>query len=848
MNKFYNLFNKSPLPVYVLQDGRFKLVNSRMVEVTGYSHTELLDMPFSDLIYPADRARVKANALDRLKGKPVDEEYTFRAVDRDGKILHLKGFFSIIEFEGFPAILGQILDITQQLKVEDALKESEKRYRDILESIEEGYFEVDLAGNLQFFNSSLTRITGYSSAEIQGINYRKYTDKDNSSKLFRTFNKVYETGKNLQLFDWQINKKDGSTRYVETSVSLIESLGTKMGFRGIMRDITEKKKAEEALFNEKERLKVTIRSIGDAVMVTDTGGIITMLNPVAECLTGWSHADAVGQHVDDVFKIINEYTREPQKNPIHRVIKEGRTMGLANHTALLSRDGTELSIADSAAPIHDAKGNLLGVILVFRDVSKERQWEEALKASEEMYRTIFETTGTAMVIIDKDNTLSLVNREFEELSGYSKEELEGKMSWTRFVAEEDLQMMQEYHYKRRRDSFSAPRHHDFRFMNRYGKKMHVILTIGFLPSSKQSVASILDITRHKKLEKELKYLSWHDPLTGLYNRNFFEQEMHRIEEEQIFPVGIVVCDVDGLKLVNDTLGHYKGDELLVTAATIVKDVLRQEDVVSRIGGDEFAVLLPNEGKDQLEKIYDRIISVVNQYNENNPSISLSISIGFSAREGNKYLSMDDLFKKADNNMYREKLHRKQSARSAIVQTLMRALEARDFITEGHADRLQKLTISMGKAIALPEGKISDLRLLAQFHDIGKVGVSDRVLFKKGRLTKEEMADMKRHCEIGHRIALSTPDLAPIADWILKHHEWWNGQGYPLGLKKEDIPLECRMLSITDAFDAMTNDRPYRKALSQEQAISELIKYAGTQFDPELVPQFISFLRKQGESP
>jgi HD-GYP domain-containing protein (c-di-GMP phosphodiesterase class II) len=189
-------------------------------------------------------------------------------------------------------------------------------------------------------------------------------------------------------------------------------------------------------------------------------------------------------------------------------------------------------------------------------------------------------------------------------------------------------------------------------------------------------------------------------------------------------------------------------------------------------------------------------------------------------------------------MYREKLRRKQSARSAIVQTLMKALETRDFLTKGHAERLQNLATALARKIGLPEKTINDLVLLAQFHDIGKVGVSDRILFKPGPLTSEEKAEMQRHCEMGYHIALAAPDLAPIADWILKHQEWWNGQGYPLGLKGEEIPLECRLIAVVDAYDAMTSDRPYRKALTHREAVKELRTYAGTQFDPSLVESFI----------
>ena len=172
------------------------------------------------------------------------------------------------------------------------------------------------------------------------------------------------------------------------------------------------------------------------------------------------------------------------------------------------------------------------------------------------------------------------------------------------------------------------------------------------------------------------------------------------------------------------------------------------------------------------------------------------------------------------------------------------LEARDHITEGHADRLQEMLIRLAKRMNMAENRMPDLRLLAQFHDIGKVGISDGILLKPGALTPEEVILMRRHCEIGHRIAQASPELLQIADWVLKHHEWWNGEGYPLRLIGEQIPIECRMLSIVDAYDAMTNDRPYRQAISHSDAVDELRRCAGSQFDPELVDMFIEARREK----
>jgi HD-GYP domain-containing protein (c-di-GMP phosphodiesterase class II) len=151
---------------------------------------------------------------------------------------------------------------------------------------------------------------------------------------------------------------------------------------------------------------------------------------------------------------------------------------------------------------------------------------------------------------------------------------------------------------------------------------------------------------------------------------------------------------------------------------------------------------------------------------------------------------------------------------------------------------------MASQIGLSDSTCSDLSLLAKFHDIGKVGIPDSILFKEGSLTSEEWSEMKRHCEIGYRIALSTPELIPIADWILKHHEWWDGQGYPLGIKGEEIPIECRLLAIIDAYEALTSVRPYRRAFSHTEAMAELLRHSGTQFDPSLLEKFVQMIEIQ----
>lgn len=469
--------------------------------------------------------------------------------------------------------------------------------------------------------------------------------------------------------------------------------------------------------------------------------------------------------------------------------------------------------------------------------------EVALQESERRFRSMLENIKLITVIIDEKGQVIFCNDFALELTGFQKSEVIGQNYFERFMPSEVLGNAKAWFEEvLRKKQFNG--RSPYPIQTKYGEKRLVNWNNTLLYDLEGNVSGISsigeDITERKQFQEKLEHMSFHDALTGLFNRTYFEEKLRLLEEASIVPMGMIVCDVDGLKLVNDTLGHTTGDQLLRLTADLIKSCFRREDLLFRIGGDEFAIILPKSELLLVKQACQRIQRAVEKHNEENPEFPLSLSMGFAV-SGKINVHVNDVFKEADNNMYREKLHRSKSTRSAIVQALMKALEVRDFITEGHADRLQDLVISLGRELDLSERNLADLRLLAQFHDIGKVGIPDRLLFKPGRLSSEEFKEMQRHSEIGHRIAQSAPDLLPIADHILRHHEWWNGGGYPLGLKGLNIPLECRILAIADAYDAMTSDRPYRKALSQEEAFKELINNSGIQFDPNLVPIFIKVI-------
>lgn len=456
------------------------------------------------------------------------------------------------------------------------------------------------------------------------------------------------------------------------------------------------------------------------------------------------------------------------------------------------------------------------------------------------YKQLFENYPEGIAMLDNSHRVINVNEGFEKLFGYTLQEIKGQNLNNLIVPDLLCNDMPELPYSFLTEK--APKNEYIR-KRKDGSLFYVsIMAVPMIINNKQNgyYTIFSDITDRKRIEEKLLHLGIYDALTGLYNRTFFEEQMKNYDL-RIAEAGIIVCDLNGLKIINDSFGHQTGDSLLMAAANVLSSSLRTTDIVARIGGDEFAILLPYARKLEVEIICQRIRKAVDDYNDNSPTAPLSISLGYAIAHDTITTSMADLFKEADNNMYREKMQNRHKTREAIINSFMTSLETRDFIKDGHLDRLKEMVQTVGKTLRLPSEICDKLNLLAQYHDLGKIGISETVLFKNTVLNSREIKEIQWHSELGSRIANSTSEFIPIGDLILKHHEKWDGSGYPLGLSGENIPLECRIFSLADAFDAMVTPRPYRKPISKARAIMEIKRCAGTHFDPALIDPFINAL-------
>jgi len=483
-------------------------------------------------------------------------------------------------------------------------------------------------------------------------------------------------------------------------------------------------------------------------------------------------------------------------------------------------------------------------VVIIQDISRDVQNEYSLKEASLFLTTLLDSIPDHIFYKNKEGLYLGCNAAFENSCGLSKTEIVGKNDFDLYdttlsekFIQSDREAIKASKAVRTEETVTYP---DGRTIITETLKTKYKNTDGVIAGI---IGISRDITERKREQERIEFLNIHDVMTGLYNRMYFDKELDRIDEQQELPYSIISVDIDSLKLTNDMFGHLTGDQLIIRTADILRDCCG-EGIVARIGGDEFCVLLPGIDENEIKTYANNIRVKLDDQRKENDAVStmLSISWGYSTKNREDQ-TISEIINIAEENMYRRKLLKHQTMRSSLLTTIKELLFSKGSETKEHADRMAKLANMLGKELELNETDLDSLELMATLHDVGKIGISSHILSKPGKLDEAEWIEVKKHPEVGYRIAITVPELQGVAEYILCHHERWDGNGYPQGLAGTDIPYISRLISVIDAYDAMTEDRAYRKAMSKEEALKEILANAGTQFDPIIARSFVkSILR------
>ena len=847
--RFQLLFNKAPLGYQSLDfDGNFIDVNQQWLDMLGYSREEVIGKWFGDFLSIDYQGIFRNNFMMFKEQGEVHCEIEMLCKNGNSLCILVDGKIGYDLDGGFKQTHCILKDITKQKAAEMALQNSEKKYRDILENMSDVIWNTDLNFKTNYVSPSVVKMYGDSIEDYLKRTLEEKFPLNALNEINLLLSEELEKEKDLKCdknrtrtIELEHYRADGTLIWVSMHIAFLhDENGKIIGFQGVTRDISARKKAEAALLASELRYRRLFEAAKDGVIILDaSSAVIVDVNPYLLKLLGYSKEQLLGKAIWEI--------------------------GLFNDTVLNKNNFLELKqneyIRYEDLPLQTFDGRLINVEFVsnvylvsdqkviqcnIRDITERKLIAAALFESEKRLLDAQKiahvgnwelnlSTKTMWASQESFNIYGIVsNSQYLPLKTVQANVLPEYRKLLNDALDNLINRQGEYNV-------------EFKLRRLNDKKILFVNSIARLQLDTKGdpikvIGTIQDITERKKAEEILIYTNYHDYLTGLYNRRFFEEKKILFDVDEKLPLSVIISDINGLKIINDALGHTQGDNLIVETSKIIQSCCRNNDVLARIGGDEFSILLPKTDRKTAEKIMNKIRVAFADYNKKikNETFHISIALGYGTKNTKDEI-LETVCKNAEDAMYQRKMLEHKSSHSDIISSIKATMIEKSNETEEHAERLVFLSRIIGKELGLSQLELDNLELYATLHDIGKVGIINTILKKPSALNDEEWVEMKKHSSIGHRIAMSVPELAPIAQYILSHHERWDGNGYPQGLSGENIPLLSRILAIVDAYDAMTENRIYRKAMSKESALEEIINNAGTQFDPDISKTFIQLM-------
>ena len=698
---------------------------------------------------------------------------------------------------------------------EQALRESEQKSLAILEDIEEGYFETDLAGNLVSVNEPLCRISGYPKDRLLGLNNREYTDSETAKRMYDLFSEVYRTGKPVKVKDFQIIKKDGSQLTLEISASLIrDSEGQPTGFRGIALNVTERKQTEEALKETEKRYRSLFEESLDAIVITDRKGRFVDANKAALDLFGVSREEAAKTNFKDLYS-------DPEDGA--RFKQEIETKGSVQdfEVNLKKRDGTVMTCLLFVTAKRENGSGIVGYQGIIRDITNTRATETALRKSEEKYRQLLDHAPAGIYEVDfLRRTFVSVNDVMCEYTGYSKEELLS-LSPLDILTEESKKHFMERMTKVLSGE-KVPETVEFKIKGKNEREFWVLLNTKLVYENgfpKGATAVVHDITERKLAEEALRR----------------SEEKYRLLVDNAND-GVFIAQNGRIKFPNPKMMQilgYTADEL---AGIPYLDLVHPDDRVIIHRAKEKRLT-----NGETASVYS--VRVTNKTGRQIWAQISSVPIFWDERPATLNFVRDITHQRTAEDELRQTVEKLRKATGATIQAMAQTVEVRDPYTAGHQKRVSNIARAIATEMSLSSSMVEGIRMAGNIHDIGKISVPAEILSKPGALTDIQFALIKAHPETGYEILKGIEFPWDIARIVLQHHERIDGSGYPQGLCGDDILLEARILAVADVVEAMSSHRPYRPALGIEKALEEISLNKGKLYDPQVAGAFEKALEK-----